>query len=575
MNIEQNILDAVNIWLTPTFDKETREAITHMMTTSPAELKESFYKNLEFGTGGMRGVMGVGTNRINKYTLGKNTQGLSNYLKKSFPNESIRVAIAYDCRHNSDTLAKVVADVFSANGIKVFLFSDMRPTPELSFTVRHLHCHAGIVLTASHNPPEYNGYKVYWQDGGQLVPPQDEEIIQIIESLQYNEIQFESNENLIEYIDTAIDKAFIDSSIENASFATSPTAKDNLNIVFTSLHGTSIKLVPDVLAKAGYKKVQIVPEQAIPDGNFPTVKSPNPEEPEALTMALALAEKTNADIVIGTDPDSDRLGVAVRNTEGKLTLLNGNQTMAVMTGFLLEQWKKQGKIDGKQFIGSTIVSTPMMMEIASAYGVECKVGLTGFKWIAKMIKDFPNQQFIGGGEESFGYMVGDAVRDKDAVAATLLVCEIAAQAKESGSSLYQELLQMYVNFGFYKEHLISITKKGIEGANEIKQMMVNLRDNPVKEINGERVVLIEDYQNSTVKNLFTDELTNLDIPKSDVLIYYLEDGSKICARPSGTEPKIKFYFSVNCALENVSEITDATQYLDTKIKNIIAGMQLN
>jgi phosphoglucomutase len=575
MNIEQNILDAVNIWLTPSFDQETQEAITTMMTKAPAELKESFYKNLEFGTGGMRGVMGVGTNRINKYTLGKNTQGLSNYLKKSFPNEPIRVAIAYDCRHNSDTLAKVVADVFSANGIKVFLFSDLRPTPELSFAVRHLHCHAGIVLTASHNPPEYNGYKVYWQDGGQLVPPQDEEIIQIIESLQYDAIQFKPNENLIEYIDITIDKAFIDSSIENASFTTSDAAKDNLNIVFTSLHGTSIKLVPDVLAKAGYKNVQIVPEQAVPDGNFPTVKSPNPEEPEALTMALALAEKTKADIVVGTDPDSDRLGVAVRNTEGKLILLNGNQTMAIMTGFLLEQWKKEGKINGKQFIGSTIVSTPMMMEIASAYGVECKVGLTGFKWIAKMIKDFPNQQFIGGGEESFGYMVGDAVRDKDAVAATLLVCEIAAQAKERGSSLYQELLQMYVNFGFYKEHLISITKKGIEGANEIKQMMVDLRDNPVKEINGERVVLIEDYQNSTIKNLFTNELTSLDIPKSDVLIYYLEDGSKICARPSGTEPKIKFYFSVNCELESVSEIAEANEYLDTKIKNIIAGMQLN
>lgn len=575
MNIEQNILDAVNIWLTPTFDKETQEAITTMMTSSPAELKESFYKNLEFGTGGMRGVMGVGTNRINKYTLGKNTQGLSNYLRKSFPNEPIRVAIAYDCRHNSSTLAKVVADVFSANGIKVFLFSDMRPTPELSFAVRHLHCHAGIVLTASHNPPEYNGYKVYWQDGGQLVPPQDEEIIQIIESLKYDEILFKANDELIEYIDTTIDKAFIDSSIENASFTTSDVAKDNLNIVFTSLHGTSIKLVPDVLAKAGYKNVQIVPEQAIPDGNFPTVKSPNPEEPEALTMALALAEKTNADIVIGTDPDSDRLGVAVRNTEGKLTLLNGNQTMAIMTGFLLEQWKKEGKINGKQFIGSTIVSTPMMMEIATAYGVECKVGLTGFKWIAKMIKDFPELQFIGGGEESFGYMVGDAVRDKDAVAATLLVCEIAAQAKENSSSMYQELLQMYVNHGFYKEHLISITKKGIEGANEIQQMMIDLRDNPVKEINGERVILIEDYQNSSVRNLFTDEITGLDIPKSDVLIYYLEDGSKICARPSGTEPKIKFYFSVNCGLENVSEIAEANEYLDTKIKNIIAAMQLN
>ena len=575
MHIPQNILDVVNIWLTPTFDSKTQEEIKEMMTSSPKELEDSFYKNLEFGTGGMRGIMGVGTNRINKYTLGKNTQGLSDYLHKSFPNQEIKVAIAYDCRHNSDTLAKVVANVFSANGIKVFLFSDMRPTPELSFAVKHLGCKAGIVLTASHNPPEYNGYKVYWEDGGQLVPPYDGEIIQVIEALNYDQIKFEANENLIEYIDVKVDDAFITSTIENASFNTSAIAKENLKIVFTSLHGTSIKLIPDVLEKAGYKNVQIVPEQAIPDGNFPTVKSPNPEEPEALTMAMALADKTNADIVVGTDPDSDRLGVAVRNTEGKMTLLNGNQSMVVMTHFLLQQWKKQNKITGTDFIGSTIVSTPMMLELASAYGIECKVGLTGFKWIAKFIKDFPNQKFIGGGEESFGFMVGDAVRDKDAVAATLLVCEIAAQAKEKGSSLYQELLQMYVDFGFYKEHLISITKKGIEGSNEIKQMMVDLRENPLKEINGERVVFIEDYQNSTAKNVFTGEIETLNIPKSNVLIYYLEDGSKICARPSGTEPKIKFYFSVNCAIQNVSEVPEAEIQLDNKIKNIIAEMQLN
>lgn len=575
MHIEQNILDKVNVWLTPTFDKHTQEKIKEMMTSAPKEMEDSFYKNLEFGTGGMRGIMGVGTNRINQYTLGKNTQGLSDYLKISFPGEALKVAIAYDCRHNSDTLAKVVADVFSANGIKVYLFSDMRPTPELSFAVKHLGCHAGIVLTASHNPPEYNGYKVYWQDGGQLVPPQDKEVIETIEALNYDQIRFEANNDLIEYIDTAIDDAFINNAIENASFNTPATAKDKLKIVFTPLHGTSIKLVPDVLEKAGYPHVEIVKEQAEPDGNFPTVKSPNPEEPEALTMAMALAEKTNADIVIGTDPDSDRLGVAVRNTEGKLILLNGNQTMVVMTHFLLKQWRKQGKITGTEFIGSTIVSTPMMLELASAYGIECKVGLTGFKWIAKMIKDFPDQKFIGGGEESFGFMVGDAVRDKDAVTATLLVCEIAAQAKERGASLYEELLQMYVDFGFYKEHLISITKKGIEGANEIKQMMVALRENPLKEINGERVVFIEDYQNSTTKNLFTDETGTLSIPKSNVLIYYLEDGSKICARPSGTEPKIKFYFSVNAAIESIDDVVEAEAFLDDKIKNIISGMNLS
>lgn len=574
MHIEKNILDNVNIWLTPTFDEKTQTEIKEMMTSSPKELEESFYKNLEFGTGGMRGIMGVGTNRINKYTLGKNTQGISDYMKKVFPGEELKVAIAYDCRHNSDTLAKVVADVFSANGIKVYLFSELRPTPELSFALKYLNCHAGIVLTASHNPPEYNGYKVYWQDGGQLVPPQDGEIIQVIEALTYDQINFKANENLIEYIDTKIDEAFVKSTIENASFDTPAEAKNNLNIVYTSLHGTSIKSIPDVLSKAGYSNVNIVPEQAIPDGNFPTVKSPNPEEPEALTMALALAEKLNADIVVGTDPDADRLGVAVRDNDGKMILLNGNQTMVLMTAFLLEQWKKAGKITGTEFIGSTIVSTPMMLELASAYGIECKVGLTGFKWIAKMIKDFPNQKFIGGGEESFGFMVGDAVRDKDAVGATLLICEIAAQAKANGSSLYKELLNLYVDHGFYKEYLISLTKKGIEGANGIKQMMIDLRENPLKEINGQRVLMVEDYDNSTAKNLFTDEIEELKIPKSNVLIYYLEDGTKICARPSGTEPKIKFYFSVNEPLDSVENAAEVENALDQKIKNIIAEMQL-
>lgn len=575
MEIEKNILDRANEWLTPVFDSKTQEAITEMITSSPAELKESFYKNLEFGTGGMRGVMGVGTNRINKYTLGKNTQGISNYLHQQFPGQQIKVAIAYDCRHNSSTLAKVVADVFSANDIKVYLFSDLRPTPELSFALKYLKCQCGIVLTASHNPPEYNGYKVYWEDGGQLVPPQDAEIIKVIEELKYEEINFKPNEKLIEYIDKEVDNAFIKSSIANASFNTPETDKANLNIVFTSLHGTSIKLVPPTLEKAGYTNVHIVPEQAEPNGDFPTVKSPNPEEPEALSMAVALADKLNADIVVGTDPDCDRLGVAVRNNEGKMTLLNGNQTMVLMTHFLLEQWKKQGRINGKQFIGSTIVSTPMMMELGTAYGVECKVGLTGFKWIAKMIKDFPQLQFIGGGEESFGFMVGDAVRDKDAVAATLLVCEIAAQAKANGSSVYKELIKLYVEFGFYKEYLVSLTKKGISGLEEINQMMIDLRDNPLKEINGERVVMVEDYDSSIAKNLMTGEEETMSVPKSNVLIYYLEDGTKICARPSGTEPKIKFYFSANQPLDTVENASEVEKQLDDKIKNIIAELKLS
>jgi phosphomannomutase len=575
MHIEKNILDKVNEWLTPTFDENTQKEIKEIMTSSPKDLEESFYKNLDFGTGGMRGIMGVGTNRINKYTLGKNTQGLSNYLKKVFPGENLKVAIAYDCRHNSDTLAKVVADVFSANGIKVYLFSEMRPTPELSFAVKYLGCHAGIVLTASHNPPEYNGYKVYWQDGGQLVPPQDGEIIEVIENLNYSDIKFEANNSLIEYIDTDVDNAFVNSTVANASFNTSSVARQNLKIAYTSLHGTSIKMVPKVLEKAGYTDVNIVQEQAEPNGNFPTVVSPNPEEPEALTMALALADNINADIVFGTDPDSDRLGVAVRNKEGKMVLLNGNQTMTIMTHYLLEQWKKAGKITGKEFIGSTIVSTPLMLDLADAYGVQCKVGLTGFKWIAKFIKDLPELKFIGGGEESFGFMVGDAVRDKDAVGAILLMCEIAAQEKEKGSSVYQYLEQMFIDFGFYKEHLISITKKGIEGANQIKQMMIDLRENPLTEINGQRVVCVEDYQSSKGRDFINDVEFEITVPKSNVLIYYLEDGTKICARPSGTEPKIKFYFSVNCKIESKNEIKEAEAFLNSKIERIIKEMKLD
>ena len=575
MELPAKILTAVNEWLTPIFDKQTHDEIKEMMTSSPKNLEESFYKNLEFGTGGMRGIMGVGTNRINKYTLGKNTQGLSNYMRKVFPNKDLKVAIAFDCRHNSQTLAKVVADVFSANGIKVYLFSDLRPTPELSFALKYLGCQAGIVLTASHNPPEYNGYKVYWEDGGQLVPPQDAEIINVIEELKYDEIKFDANEDIIEYIDSEIDAAFIKSSIENASFNTPAAAKSDLNIVFTSLHGTSIMSVPETLAQAGYTNVNLVPEQSEPNGDFPTVKSPNPEEPEALKMALELADKIQADIVIGTDPDCDRLGVAVRNNEGEMMLLNGNQTMVLMTGFLLEKWQKAGKITGNQFVGTTIVSTPMMMELATAYDVECKVGLTGFKWIAKMINDFPDLEFIGGGEESFGFMVGDAVRDKDAVASSLLICEIAAIAKANGSSVYQELLNLYVDFGFYKEFLVSITKKGIEGLEEIKQMMVDMRTNPIKEINGERIIMMEDYQTSIATNLLTGEKETMSIPKSDVLIYYTDEGSKIAARPSGTEPKIKFYVSVNTTIDSVDDFKEVIAQLDTKIKRILEDLKID
>jgi len=566
-------LEVANAWLTPTFDEDTQLQIKELIANNPEELKESFYKNLEFGTGGMRGIMGVGTNRINKYTLGKNTQGLANYLKQENLNKELKVAIAYDCRHNSKSLAKLVADVFSANGIKVFLFSDLRPTPELSFAVKHLGCDCGIVLTASHNPPEYNGYKVYWNDGGQIVPPQDTEIINAINELEYTEINFKANENLIELIDTELDEAFISASVANGSFE--GTERDNLSIVFTSLHGTSITILPETLKRAGYTNIHIVEEQAKPDGDFPTVKSPNPEEPEALAMAMELAENRNADIVIGTDPDSDRIGIAVRDNDNKLVLLNGNQAMIVMTDFLIGQWLKQGKLSDNDFVGSTIVSTPMMQELADYYGVECKVGLTGFKWIAKMIQDFPDQAFIGGGEESFGFMVGDFVRDKDAVTAALLACEIASQAKSNDSSLYKELLKLYVTHGFYKEHLVSLVKKGISGAEEIAQMMVDFREKPLKKINGSKVIMLEDYQASTMKNLVTDKEYPLDTPKSNVLIYYTEDGSKIACRPSGTEPKIKFYISVKETLKTVDDFEKVQEKLDTKINAIINDLNVN
>ncbi len=573
--INSEILKRAKGWLTGTFDEETQQQVQSLIQSNPKELEDSFYKNLEFGTGGMRGIMGPGTNRINKYTLGKNTQGLSNYLKQQFPSETLKVAIAYDCRHNSKSFAKVVAEVFSANEIKVYIFEDLRPTPELSFALKHLECHCGIVLTASHNPPEYNGYKVYWQDGGQLVPPHDNAIVNEINGLDYSDINFESNKALIEFIGKEVDDVFINASIKNGSFDTPQEAKDNLKIVFTSLHGTSITAVPETLKRAGYNNVHIVKEQQEPDGNFPTVKSPNPEEPEALQMAIDLANEINADIVIGTDPDCDRLGIAVRDLDGELFILNGNQTMVIMTHFLLRHYKNQGCLTPTDFIGSTIVSTPMMEALANAYNVDCKIGLTGFKWIAKMIKDHPDQYFIGGGEESFGFMVGDFVRDKDAVTSTLLACEIAAQAKINGSSLIEELIVLYTKYGFYKERLVSLTKKGIEGANEIAQIMTDARETPMTSINNTKVTRVEDYQLSQAKNLITGQIDVIDIPKSNVLIYYTDDGSKVALRPSGTEPKIKFYISVNTKLDCVSDFIKVEQLLEHKIDTILKDMNLN
>jgi phosphoglucomutase len=568
----EEILNNAKQWLSDTFDSETQQEIQQLINTNADDLADRFYKNLEFGTGGMRGIVGAGTNRINKYTLGKATQGLSNYLHKTYPDKALKVAIGYDCRHDSEWLAKVVANVLSANNIQVFLFEDMRPTPELSFAVNYLGCEAGIVLTASHNPPEYNGYKVYWNDGGQIVPPHDTEIINEVNSLDFSEISFNAKEELITSIGSEIDEAFWKASLANGTFDIK--GREDLKIVFTSLHGTSIKLIPEVLKRAGYTQVHIVEEQATPDGDFSTVESPNPEEPAALKMAVDLANKIDADIVLGTDPDSDRIGIAVRDLDGNMTLLNGNQTMSMMTDFLINDWKKQGKLNGKQFVGSTIVSTNLVNEIANSYGVETKVGLTGFKWIAKMIKDHPELEFIGGGEESFGYMVGDFVRDKDAVTSALLACEIAADAKANNSSFYKELLNLYTRHHLYKEHLISLVKKGMDGAQQIKQMMIDLRSNPLTEIDGTKVEYLYDYQSSIRKNVLTGEETTLDIPKSNVLIYQTEDGTKIAARPSGTEPKIKFYFSVKNKLYDISNAKEVKKDLDTKIQRIIKELNL-
>ncbi|MEE9349964.1 MAG: phospho-sugar mutase, partial [Flavobacteriaceae bacterium] len=474
----------------------------------------------------------------------------------------------------SKAFAKNVADVFSANNIKVYLFEDLRPTPELSFAVRHFGCDVGIVLTASHNPPEYNGYKVYFNDGAQIVPPQDGAIINEINNVDFSEINFNGNAALIEYVGKKVDDAFIDACVLNGTFQGTKN-KDKLKIVFTSLHGTSITSIPEALKRAGYKDVHIVEEQRVPNGDFPTVKSPNPEEPEALKMAIDLAERIGADIVIGTDPDCDRIGIAIRDTDNNVKVLNGNQMMSVLTEFLLKKWKEAGKLNGNQFVGSTIVSTNLVNDIATSYGVETKVGLTGFKWIAKMIRDAEGkQEFIGGGEESFGYMVGDFVRDKDAVTATLLACELASEAKNDNSTLYEKLLKIYVDNKFYKEHLIAVVKKGIKGAEEIKQMMINLRANPLQMIDGEKVKFLYDYQSSIRKNLIDNTEDNIDVEKSNVLIYETENGTKVASRPSGTEPKIKFYFSVNTALDNVNNAKKIENKLDEKIQRIIKELNL-
>ncbi len=568
-------LEKAQLWLTDTFDTETKEKVQQLIDSNSPDLEDSFYRELEFGTGGMRGIMGVGTNRLNKYTLGQATQGLANYLHQSFPNQDIKVAIAYDVRNNSKEFGKLVADVLTANGIKVLLFKNHRPTPELSFTVRDKKCNAGIVLTASHNPPEYNGYKVYWNDGAQVVPPDDENIIKEVYATKFDAIKFDGNDDLIEWIGEEQDDVYIDACMENSLYQN--IGRDNLNIVFTSIHGTTYTTIPKALKKAGFTKVDLVTEQMIPSGNFPTVESPNPEEPAALEMAMDLAKITNGDIVIGTDPDGDRLGIAVRNLDGNIELLNGNQTNTILTYYILDQWKKQGRITGKEFIGSTIVTSDVFFDVAAKFGVDCKVGLTGFKWIGKMIRDFEGQEkFICGGEESFGFMTGDFVRDKDSCGSILLACEIAAWCKANDKTMYQYMIDIYKEVGMYYEGLINVVKKGREGAEEIQEMMKNFRENPPKEIAGSPVAEVKDFKEQTCLVVANNEKKVIDdIPKSNVLIYYTEDGTKVCVRPSGTEPKIKFYVSVKDSINSEADFVAKLPILEKKIEAVKESLNLN
>ena len=569
--MSSNIQKRIEEWSKDPFCKETILELSKLKK-DPELLYDSFYKELEFGTGGMRGISGVGTNRINKYTIGRNTQGIANYINK-IENGVKNVVIAYDCRNDSQYLAKVVANIFSANNIKVFLFTSLRPTPELSFAVKKLNCICGIVLTASHNPPEYNGYKVYWKDGGQIVPPIDGILISKIMSVKFNEINFKGNDKLIQLIDKEFDKLFIDACLKN-SFDKRVKKRSDKKIVFTSLHGTASEIMPNTFKKAGYTTVKYVERQMIPNGNFSTVKSPNPEEIESFEMALKIAKAENSELVIGTDPDSDRLGIAVRDQNKNLLLLNGNQLMIVVFDYLLNKMNETTSLDTNYFIASTIVSTPMIKKIGGYHNVDVKLGLTGFKWIAKMIEDFPDQNFVAGGEESYGIMIGSKVRDKDAISASLLVSEMMSFYSEKNSSVFEELIKIYQKIGFYKEKLISIKKTGEKGLNEINDIMTKFRNYPIKKLNESRVKLIKDYKNSEEKNLITNKTNKLKFPKSNVLEFEAENGYKLIFRPSGTEPKIKMYISVNTNLKTKQDFEKTEIFLENEIDKIIKEINL-
>ncbi|MBN8675237.1 MAG: phospho-sugar mutase [Chitinophagales bacterium] len=566
----------IDAWLNGNFDAATKEAITKLQAENPNELADAFYRNLEFGTGGLRGLMGVGTNRMNKYTVGMATQGYANYLKQSFPGEEVSVAIAHDCRNNSRFFAETTANVFAANGIKVYLYEELRPTPNLSFAIRHLKCKGGVVCTASHNPKEYNGYKAYWDDGSQLVPPHDKNVIKEVDKiLSVDDVKWSGGEANIVMIGKAIDEVYID-MVKGLSIYPDVIAKHkNLGIVYTSIHGSGITMVPEVLKRFGFTNVHIVQEQAVPDGNFPTVVYPNPEESEAMSLGLKLAEQLDADILCGTDPDADRLAIGVKDSNGKWVLMNGNQTAVLAFNYLMEARKVKGIAQPNDMVVTTIVTTPMIDAIAAGNSVACYRVLTGFKWIAEMIRQKAGKEnYIIGGEESFGLMIGDKVRDKDGVSAVALLCEMAAYEKDKGRSLYEKMIDLYVQYGFYKEHLISITKKGMDGQQQIAAMMESYRNNPPKTINGSAVVKLLDYELQKGTNPQTGEQWAIELPKSNVLQFILADGSSISARPSGTEPKIKFYFSVNTKLNSAKEFDKVNKELDDKIKAVIVDMKL-
>lgn len=570
------IQKSVDTWLNGNYDQATKDAIRKLQNEKPDELADAFYKNLEFGTGGLRGIMGVGTNRMNKYTVGMATQGFANYLKKTYGNNEIKVAIAHDSRNNSRFFAETTANVFAANGIKVFLFDSLRPTPELSFAIRKLGCQGGVVCTASHNPKEYNGYKAYWNDGGQLVPPHDVNVIREVEAIkEVSDVKFSGGEANISIIGREMDEAYMDMVKSLSVYPDVIQQQHDLKIVYTPIHGSGIKLVPEVLQRFGFTNVHIVEEQATPDGNFPTVNYPNPEESETMSIGLAKAKELDADILLGTDPDADRVGIGIRNHKGEWVLMNGNQTAVLAFSYLIEARKAKGIAQPDDMVITTIVTTEMINRVAEKNHVACYNVLTGFKWIAEKIKELEGKKnYVIGGEESFGLMIGNQIRDKDAVSAVALLCEMAAYEKAKGHTLFDKMIELYIQYGFYYENLISITKKGMNGQKEIAAMMEGYRSQPPASINGARVVQLLDYQLQAGKNLVTGETWKIDLPKSNVLQFITEDGSKISARPSGTEPKIKFYFSVHTSLGKKEDFDTVQASLEKKIGDIIGDMKL-